>query len=82
MLDPLVLDVLVDPVDKGSLLYLPERDVLFNPRTRRLYAVTDGIAVLLASESRPVDGDELAAIESELGGAVRTGPPEAADPSA
>ncbi len=34
-LDPLLIDVLACPEDKGSLLYFAEDNVLFNPRLHR-----------------------------------------------
>ena len=57
-LDSFLLDLLEDPVDHGSLRYVASLDVLYNPRTRRAYAVDDGIAVLLPGESREVDDAE------------------------
>ena len=30
-LDDFLLDLLEDPVDHGTLLYVPSRDVLYNP---------------------------------------------------
>ena len=53
-LDPLLVDVLACPVDKGPLLWFADEDVLYNPRLRRSYAVRGGIPVLLADESTAV----------------------------
>ncbi len=50
-LDPLLLDVLACPVDKGPLLWFEDEDVLYNPRLRKSYAVVDGVPVLLADEA-------------------------------
>lgn len=53
-LDPLLLDLLVCPIDKQALLYLPDDEILYNPRLRRRYRVADGIPVLLADQGEPV----------------------------
>jgi uncharacterized protein YbaR (Trm112 family) len=57
-LDSFLLDLLEDPVDHGSLLYVPSKDVLFNPRLRIVYEVRDSIPVMLPDETRPVDEEE------------------------
>lgn len=64
-LDNFLLGLLEDPVDHGTLLYVPEADVLYNPRLRVVYEVRDSIPVLLPTESRPVSDEEhLAYTES------------------
>ena len=50
-LDPLLLDVLACPVDKGPLLWFEDEDVLYNPRLQKSYAVVDGVPVLLVDEA-------------------------------
>jgi uncharacterized protein YbaR (Trm112 family) len=50
-LDPLLLDVLACPVDKGPLLWFDDEDVLYNPRLHKSYAVVDGVPVLLVDEA-------------------------------
>jgi uncharacterized protein YbaR (Trm112 family) len=50
-LDPLLLDVLACPDDKGPLLWFEDEDILYNPRLHKSYAVVDGVPVLLADES-------------------------------
>ena len=59
MLDPTLLDILVCPADRGSLLYVPEfrGGVLYNPRLRKAYRVEDGIPVLLVDEAEDVAPD-------------------------
>jgi uncharacterized protein len=57
-LDPLLLDVLACPVDKGPLLWFEDEDVLYNPRLRRSYAVVDGVPVLLVDEAVSVGDAE------------------------
>lgn len=57
-LDTFLLDLLEDPADHGALRYVASRDVLYNPRSHRAYAVRDDIPVLLVSEARDVDDAE------------------------
>ena len=57
-LDPLLLDVLACPVDKGPLLWFEDEDVLYNPRLKRSYAVADGVPVLLVDEAVSVGDAE------------------------
>ena len=59
-LDPLLVELLVCPDDRGPLWYREEEDLLYNPRLRRAYPIRDGIPVLLVDEARPVDDDEHA----------------------
>ena len=57
-LDPLLLEVLACPEDKGPLLYFADEDRLYNPRLKRSYAVTDGIPNMLIDEATTVDDQE------------------------
>jgi uncharacterized protein YbaR (Trm112 family) len=57
-LDPLLLDVLACPEDKGPLLWFDDEDVLYNPRLRKSYAVVDGVPVLLTDEAAAVGESE------------------------
>ncbi len=57
-LDPLLLEVLACPEDKGPLLYFEDEDMLYNPRLHRSYAVRDGIPVMLVDEATPADDAE------------------------
>lgn len=57
-LDPLLLEVLACPEDKGPLLYFADEERLYNPRLRRSYEVRDGIPVMLIEESKSVDEPE------------------------
>ena len=58
MLDPLLLEVLACPEDKGPLLYFPDEDRLYNPRLRRSYSVRDDIPVMLVDEAQTVPEEE------------------------
>ncbi len=78
-LDPLLIDVLACPEDKGPLLYFADEDRLYNPRLHRSYEVRDGIPVMLIDEATGVDAaehDRLVA-KADAGGAVTTGRPNA-----
>ncbi|MGH7734512.1 MAG: Trm112 family protein [Gemmatimonadales bacterium] len=57
-LDPLLLEVLACPEDKGQLLYFPDEDRLYNPRLRRSYAVRDDIPIMLVEEAEAVSDTE------------------------
>jgi uncharacterized protein YbaR (Trm112 family) len=59
-LDPMLLEIIVCPEDKGPLDYIESEGVLLNRRLRRTYAVRDGIPVLLIEEATAVDADEVA----------------------
>ena len=73
-LDSLLLEVLACPEDKGPLLYFADEDLLYNPRLRRCYAVTDGIPNMLIDESTTVDEQEHERLmtKSTSGGATTT----------
>ena len=77
-LDPLLLEVLACPEDKGPLLYFEDEDRLYNPRLHRSYEVRDGIPVMLVDEATTVDDAEHARLmaKAEAGGARTTGETE------
>jgi uncharacterized protein YbaR (Trm112 family) len=73
-LDPLLLEVLACPEDKGPLLYFADEDSLYNPRLRRSYPVRDDIPVMLVEEATTVtdaDHDRLMA-KAEAQGIAQT----------
>ena len=57
-LDPLLLEILACPQDKGPLLYFADEDALYNPRLHRRYRVREGIPVMLIDEAESVDAAE------------------------
>jgi uncharacterized protein YbaR (Trm112 family) len=57
-LDPMLLEILACPEDKGPLLYFADEDALYNPRLRRRYAIRDGIPVMLIEEAETVSDEE------------------------
>ncbi len=74
-LDPLLIEVLACPEDKGPLLYFSGEDRLYNPRLRRSYEVRDGIPVMLIDEATTVDDAEHTRLMSlaDAGEATETG---------
>ena len=68
-LDPMLLEILACPEDKGPLLYFTDEDSLYNPRLRRRYAIRDGIPIMLIDEAETVSDEEherlLARAEAE-----------------
>ena len=75
-LDPLLLDVLACPVDKGPLLWFADEEILYNPRLRKSYPVVDGVPVLLVEEGAEVDDAEHERLtaKAEKEGVRATGP--------
>ncbi len=57
-LDPLLIEVLACPVDKGPLLWFDDENVLYNPRLHKRYDVRDGVPVLLVDEATDVNDAE------------------------
>jgi uncharacterized protein YbaR (Trm112 family) len=68
-LDPVLLEILACPEDKGPLLYFQDEDALYNPRLKRRYSIRDDIPVMLIDEAETVADDEhsrlLAKAEAE-----------------
>jgi uncharacterized protein len=56
-LDPLLLEVLACPIDKGPLLWFDDEELLYNPRLHKGYKVVDGVPGMLVEEATDV-GDE------------------------
>jgi uncharacterized protein YbaR (Trm112 family) len=77
-LDPLLLDVLACPVDKGPLLWFEDEDVLYNPRLKKSYRVEDGVPVMLVDEAADVGDAEHERLmgKAEKDGVRATGPAE------
>jgi len=57
-LDPLLLEILACPEDRGPLYYLEDEETLYNPRLKRRYAIRDGIPIMLIDEAETVDDAE------------------------
>jgi uncharacterized protein YbaR (Trm112 family) len=65
-LDPMLLEILACPEDKGPLYYLQDEDALYNPRLKRRYAIRDDIPVMLIDEAETVADDEHARIMAKV----------------
>ena len=77
-LDPLLLDVLACPVDKGPLLWFEDEDILYNPRLKKSYRVEDGVPVMLVDEAVDVSDAEAERLtaKAEKDKVRSTGPAE------
>jgi len=71
-LDSFLLEVLEDPTDHGTLIYIESASVLYNPRKKIAYEVRGAIPVMLPEESRPATDAEHSAWTSDAAG-VTTG---------
>lgn len=78
-LDPLLIELLACPEDKGPLLFFDDENILYNPRMKRVYTIVDDIPVMLIDEAVPVDDTEHQRLmaKAEGGGAQETGHPPA-----
>ncbi|MDK1023971.1 MAG: Trm112 family protein [Gammaproteobacteria bacterium] len=59
-MDKKLLDILVCPLCKEALTYDKEAQELICRVDRLAYPISDGIPVMLESEARSLDSDELA----------------------
>lgn len=57
-LDPMLLEILACPQDKGPLLYFADEEALYNPRLRRRYLIKDGIPDMLIEDAEDVTDAE------------------------
>ena len=58
-MDKHLLDILVDPVTKGPLIYDKQRQELISRASRLAYPIRDGIPVMLPEEARELSSDEV-----------------------
>ena len=75
-LDPVLLNVLACPRDKGPLWYFPSKEILYNERLRLSYRVIETIPNLLPDEATHLQESEHDALMAETKDAVRTGSPQ------
>ena len=61
-MDKHLLDILVDPVTKGPLIYNKQRQELISRASRLAYPIRDGIPVMLPEEARELSSDEVEAL--------------------
>ena len=73
-LEKALLDILACPVDKGYLLYFDDEMMLYNPRLRRRYSISNDIPVMLAHDAETVTDDEHSRLVQRAsgGGAIQT----------
>jgi len=58
-MDKHLLDILVDPISKGPLIYDKKNQELISRASRLAYPIRDGIPVMLPEEARELSNDEL-----------------------
>ena len=61
-MDKHLLDILVDPVTKGPLIYDKSRQELISRASRLAYPIRDGIPVMLPEEARELSSEEVEAL--------------------
>jgi len=57
--DPKMLELLVCPVTGGELHFDKERQELVSKKARLAFPIRDGIPIMLASEARPLEENEI-----------------------
>jgi uncharacterized protein YbaR (Trm112 family) len=57
--DKHLLDILVDPISKGPLIYDKKNQELISRSSRLAYPIRDGIPVMLPEEARELSPEEL-----------------------
>jgi uncharacterized protein YbaR (Trm112 family) len=63
-IEPKLLDILVCPLTKASLVYRKETDELWCRASGLAYPIRDGIPVMLEDEARVLSDDERASIRT------------------
>ncbi len=58
-MDKHLLDILVDPVTKGPLVFDKKAQELLSRSSRMAYPVRDGIPVMLPEEARELSAEEV-----------------------
>ena len=58
-MDKHLLNILVDPISKGPLVYDKKAQELLSRTSRLAYPIRDGIPVMLPEEARELSSDEL-----------------------
>ena len=58
--DPRLLELLVCPLTKSSLIYDRERNELISRQARLAYAIRDGVPIMLPDEARTLEDDDPA----------------------
>jgi uncharacterized protein YbaR (Trm112 family) len=58
-MDKHLLDILVDPITKGPLIYDKKNQELLSRASRLAYPIRDGIPVMLPEEARELTTEEI-----------------------
>ena len=58
-MDKHLLDILVDPISKGPLIYDKKNQELLSRGSRLAYPIKDGIPVMLPEEARELSIEEI-----------------------
>ncbi len=58
-MDKYLLDILVDPITKGPLVYDKKQQELLSRVSRLAYPIRDGIPVMLPEEARELSSEEI-----------------------
>jgi len=58
-MDKHLLEILVDPVTKGPLIYDKKNQELISRASRLAYPIRDGIPVMLPEEARELSAEEI-----------------------
>ncbi len=58
-MDKHLLDILVDPITKGPLIYDKKNQELLSRGSRLAYPIRDGIPVMLPEEARELSSEEI-----------------------
>lgn len=61
-IDPRLLEILVCPRTKTSLIYDEARKELVSRAARLAYPIREGIPIMLEDEARPLDEEEVRAL--------------------
>jgi uncharacterized protein YbaR (Trm112 family) len=59
-IDPRLLEILVCPQTKGSLVYDRAAQELLSKQARLAYPIRDGVPIMLPEEARPLTDEEAA----------------------
>ncbi len=59
-LDPRLLEVLVCPLTKGTLVYNAETQELLSRKAALAYPIRNGVPLMTADAARPLTDDEIA----------------------
>ncbi len=64
-LSPALLNVLACPQDKGPLLYFVDESILYNPRLKRKYPITNDIPNFLDDAATTADAAEAKRLDEK-----------------